>query len=166
MIDRVIVRPREWVEKIIRFNAQVPDPANKQWHLISIYGSSEELLTPENKEILRGMNCQEMLSICFWDITEIQYPNVINAHPNAVLFEVEHAKKIVSFLDGLKDRPGNETLVVHCDAGISRSGAVGSFASDYFGLNYEEFKKMNRVLPNYHVRRLLNLVAGNTPIGS
>lgn len=165
MISRVIVVPRSWVENVIKTNTENPDPTKKQWNLISIYGSSEELLTPANREILKKLNCQKMLSICFWDITDVIYPNVIKAHPDAVLFDKGHAQRIVSFLDRLKSRPESETLIVHCDAGISRSGAVGEFASDYFGLDYAKFKEMNKVLPNHYVKLLLNRAAKNTPIG-
>lgn len=40
-------------------------------------------------------------------------------------------------------------LIVHCTMGVSRSGAVGSFASDMYGLNFNELKKENpQIVPN------------------
>jgi protein tyrosine phosphatase len=44
------------------------------------------------------------------------------------------ARSIIELLDTLKDS-GCKELVVHCAAGISRSGAVAKFANIYLGLD-------------------------------
>lgn len=52
----------------------------------------------------------------------------------------------------------NETsdVFVHCTAGISRSGAVGAFISDYFNNNWEKFMFDNpQVIPNSYISSLL-----------
>ena len=53
---------------------------------------------------------------------------------------------------------------VHCNAGISRSGAIGTFANDYCGMNYSEFLKNNPyIMANSYVLRLLRRESGMTP---
>jgi predicted protein tyrosine phosphatase len=50
------------------------------------------------------------------------------------LFTLFKARSIIELLDTLKDS-GCKELVTHCDAGISRSGAVAKFANIYLGLD-------------------------------
>lgn len=70
-------------------------------------------------------------------------------------FTEEQAKQVVEFIDRNKDK----NFIVHCAAGISRSGAVGRFISDYLGTDKDRFKNMNpHILPNSHVSRLLHKV--------
>ncbi len=61
-------------------------------------------------------------------------------------FSNDQAKSIISFIDNNKDK----NFIVHCVAGISRSGAVGTFISNYLdNVDYEFFKKYNtRIAPN------------------
>ena len=70
----------------------------------------------------------------------------------------EQAKQIVDFVRIEDDRP----IIVHCTAGISRSGAVGEVLNWYFNrfeandLDYRKFEIMHPdIVPNAHVRRLL-----------
>jgi|AntAceMinimDraft_10_1070366.scaffolds.fasta_scaffold103437_2 predicted protein tyrosine phosphatase len=70
-------------------------------------------------------------------------------------FTNEQANQIVNFLDSNKGIIN--TLLVHCAAGISRSGAVGRFALDYLNGDREYFKlNNNHILPNGRVLRMLN----------
>lgn len=69
-------------------------------------------------------------------------------------FSMEQAKELIEFIESNKNK---ETCIVHCSAGISRSGAVGAFVNDYCGGDYFEFKKLNpHILPNGTVSRLLH----------
>jgi predicted protein tyrosine phosphatase len=69
-------------------------------------------------------------------------------------FTVEHAEQILEFLKEHKDK---SLYLVHCDAGISRSGAVGEFIVNFEGLSYYRFKKDNpKVLPNPFILKTLN----------
>ncbi len=68
-------------------------------------------------------------------------------------FSPEQAQELYEFIMSNKDK---KTCVVHCSAGISRSGAVGEFINDLFGESYAEFKRENpHTLPNNLVKRLL-----------
>ena len=82
------------------------------------------------------------------------------------LFDWRDANEIARFLDAL---PEGKTLLVHCQAGISRSGAVAEVANEY--LNgpgaHEEFMRMNPyIIPNSHVRAILRRRLNLVPIGA
>lgn len=67
----------------------------------------------------------------------------------------EQAKEIFDFIKSNSDK---KELFVHCAAGISRSGAVGSFVYEYFGGAYKELlKKHPHILPNGRVTRFLRM---------
>lgn len=66
----------------------------------------------------------------------------------------EQAAELFEFIKKHKDK---EQCIIHCTAGISRSGAIGLFINEFMSQNYNEFKRENpSVLPNYHVYRLLH----------
>jgi predicted protein tyrosine phosphatase len=94
-----------------------------------------------------------VLILWFDDVeTDLQVSPTNNQKCRA--FTEEQGKKIIEFIEKNKDR---KQIVVHCSAGISRSGAVGLFINDYFHLNHEEFRKINPwTSPNAHVSRILN----------
>jgi predicted protein tyrosine phosphatase len=51
------------------------------------------------------------------------------------------------------------SFIIHCSAGISRSGAVAQFINDYFDFDEEKFKLNNPFIhPNPHVFSLLKNV--------
>jgi predicted protein tyrosine phosphatase len=77
-----------------------------------------------------------------------------------ILFNEDMAEKIVNFLEAMDT---SKDLYVHCFAGICRSGAVASFANDYFynkgvidDFERELFASRNRqIVPNRLVYSLL-----------
>ena len=77
---------------------------------------------------------------------------------NAILFDEDMAHAIMRFVDD-----GKLSLLVHCTAGISRSGAVGEVLNWYFNryletntADDEDFVQNNRqILPNTIVRRIM-----------
>jgi predicted protein tyrosine phosphatase len=49
-----------------------------------------------------------------------------------------------------------QIFIVHCGAGISRSGAVATFINDLYGNSYKEFFNDNRhIQPNFTILRRL-----------
>jgi predicted protein tyrosine phosphatase len=75
-------------------------------------------------------------------------------HQETKAFSKDDAIKIIKFLD---DNKSVKTLLIHCAAGISRSGAVGLFTLSYLNGDKEHFNKENKyILPNARVSRLLN----------
>ena len=101
---------------------------------------------PFSEEFLHAEN---LLVLYFDDVDEGQ--------PHAMT--PEQAKQIVDFARIEDPRP----IIVHCTAGISRSGAVGEVLNWYFNRyleddqeDYQRFQIMHRdLVPNAHVRRLL-----------
>ena len=70
------------------------------------------------------------------------------------LFTEEQAKQVLDFVEGLAP---DATLYVHCQAGISRSGAIGLFiAENYTNQNTQAWRRRHsRINPNSHVYSLL-----------
>ena len=77
---------------------------------------------------------------------------------NAILFNKDMALAIMRFVDD-----GNLPLLVHCTAGISRSGAVGEVLNWYFNrylenntADDEDFEQTNRqIMLNTIIRRIM-----------
>lgn len=110
---------------------------NSVSHPAEVPPFSEEFLDAEN------------LLILYFDDVEEGFPNAMTP---------EQAKQIVDFIRIEDDRP----IIVHCTAGISRSGAVGEVLNWYFNRfeaddsDSRKFEIMHPdIVPNSHVRRLL-----------
>ncbi len=100
-------------------------------------------------------NKYNVLVLYFDDVDEDIVVKIIGTDEvvTARAFTMEQAREVIDFIERNKDK---EFCLVHCAAGISRSGAVGTFVSDYFGCNYFDFKKRNPYTnPNNLVMRLL-----------
>jgi len=98
---------------------------------------------------------QNVLRLWFDDVeTDLQ---VSPTNPQKCrAFNEEQAQRIFDFIKANSER----SFMVHCSAGISRSGAVGTFILDYLEGDKEHFKKMNSFIhPNGHISRLLNKLA-------
>lgn len=72
------------------------------------------------------------------------------------IFNSEIAKELVNFIDRNKDK---KTCIIHCTAGVSRSGAIGEFIQRKLGTeSMKTFRKRNKhIHPNRLVRKLLNI---------
>lgn len=69
-------------------------------------------------------------------------------------FTKKQAVKIIEFLESNKNV---NTVLIHCAAGISRSGAVGRVALEYLKGDRDFFKiNNNHISPNARVERMLN----------
>ena len=97
-----------------------------------------------------------LLTLTFDDIcNEPETPEDLG---NSVLFNEDMAHAIMRFVDD-----GKLPLLVHCTAGISRSGAVGEVLNWYFNrylenntADDEDFEQNNRqIMPNTIVRRIM-----------
>ena len=110
----------------------------------SVSFPSEE--PPFSEEFLDAEN----LLILYFDDVDAGFPNAMTA---------EQAREIVDFVRLEDSRP----IIVHCTAGISRSGAVGEVLNWYFNCYLEDNRadywgneRINcDIVPNAHVRRLL-----------
>lgn len=67
----------------------------------------------------------------------------------------EDAIKIVNFIN--KNIQNIETLIVHCEAGISRSAGIGAAISNFFNKDDKEYFESYRYVPNrWCYRNVLN----------
>lgn len=72
----------------------------------------------------------------------------------AIAFTQEQAKIVVDFIEKNKNK---SRCIVHCGAGVSRSGAIATFFNDYLHQDYFQFKLDNpHIQPNNQVIALLN----------
>ena len=89
----------------------------------------------------------------YFDDVEVQSRSRL--HPGYEMFSQEDAKKVIGFLKGC-----DQNLIVHCHAGVSRSGAIGLFAAEYLNADLDYFYRMNpQIWPNQRVLRLLKQCA-------
>ncbi len=129
------------------------------WAVISI-GNTENIECDNDIDLwANGPNnhwlpdCDNVLNINFNDVD-----NSDGKYQGA--FNELHAQEILYFLEDNKDK---NRFIIHCSAGISRSGAIASIAYDYFkSLGYDvkiapEYPKT----PNIFIRSLLNKVIRN-----
>ena len=99
---------------------------------------------------------RNVLNLDFDDIsTPAEWKN-LSSCTQYVLFDDEMAQLIVGFVEKNKDA---SVWIIHCSAGVSRSGAVAQWLKDWLEMKYSV--KPNNVdgcyaTPNPHVLRILN----------
>ncbi len=90
----------------------------------------------------------------------VQYfDDVDNKVTNCTPFNEDQALEIVNFVTR---HTHFDKFIVHCSAGISRSGAVGLFIYDWLKLVSKDairFPDRNQIRPNARVSRLINQIA-------
>ena len=65
-------------------------------------------------------------------------------------------EQALDLFDFIKSNIDKKTCLVHCHAGVSRSGAVGLFINEYLGQNEERFRVLHpNIAPNPHILSLL-----------
>ena len=142
---RIIVKARSFFE--VRQGTIREAELFMKYRIISINDISFPAEPPPFSN--RFIGAENLLVLYFDDVEE--GPNAMTA---------EHAKRIADFaLHPGDDRP----IIVHCSAGISRSGAVGSVFNWYFNrcladneADYRAFGLRHPdLVPNAHVWKLL-----------
>lgn len=149
---KIRVLPRAFFEKI----KATPDESvvldnSKVISINSSWGwDAEPPFSPELQ------NHRNLLILFFDDI--VNEPETPEDLGRSILFAPAMAEQIMRFVDD-----GKMPLLVHCTAGISRSGAVGEVLNWYFNRYLEtnpeddaDFTRNNRqILPNSIVRRIM-----------
>ena len=92
-----------------------------------------------------GERCREVLRLSFLDA------DVLPPDGSGRLFGVDDAQAILSLLD--RQREHVERIVLHCDAGLSRSPAVAAALAVCLGQSDQPF--FRRYRPNMRVYRTL-----------
>lgn len=154
MIEKIIVIPRHAIEGLFERTTWVSTNFKSLTDvaIISIFSyEGDHLITEKFEKRLKQAGCVDILSLLFGDITNNEAEASLDKDLRTRLFTSKQARAIINFLDFLKTKPV-KILLIHCDAGISRSGAVGIFACRYFGLNESLFRIENpNIQPNPYV---------------
>jgi len=146
-VKKLLVMPREFGIYISKRKEKTKGLA-----VISIYSKKEDLLFTE--EVKKRLDC-DVLNLMFADLTPTDYKTNPDLIPKFPTFTKKKAQQTIKFLDSLREKEIN-LLLIHCDAGVSRSGAVGIFACRYLGMDENEFRKEHRNIgPNTLVYDLL-----------
>jgi len=100
-------------------------------------------------------NHENVINFRFDDVEHDNEPSPTQEYETKA-FSKEQATQLYKFI---KKNQNKKICVVHCMAGISRSGAVGAFVNDYCGGDWDQFKRNNRhIVPNPRISRMLNQV--------
>jgi predicted protein tyrosine phosphatase len=169
MIKRIYAVPRQMVGEII--TQSTAGSVATQSLLVSICSSKRERILSEQKhfDMLKSYGFGRVLELFFVDTTLEEFPQFIAQHPGNPtlhLFSHEDARKLVDFIN--ENKYGDiDRLLVHCDAGKSRSGAVAAWAFRYLsreglvGKTSDQFWADNRqISPNPYVAKILCSVSG------
>lgn len=106
-------------------------------------GAFISILDPKTPKILESGG--NVLNLCFEDVDEDLKTNLA--------FDKYIARAIRYFVEVNSDA---KFWLIHCTAGVSRSGAVGEVLSEYFKIPYHQFKRDNpQVIPNVLVKKIL-----------
>ena len=83
------------------------------------------------------LSAYELLNGDYVGILPLIFDDVRNLKDvkGCIVFEDRHARKIKNFVNRHAGR--FEEIMVHCDAGASRSVAVGAALGDFYGWNYD-----------------------------
>lgn len=119
------------------------------------YACFISILDVDNNEQKFDESADNFLQVKMWDIEEDLFENgeLKYEKPND-----NELKKIVDFVNKHKDK---SVFIIHCSAGISRSGSVVTFLYDKFlsEIDKEKFRRENKhIVPNiYILNRLKSL---------
>lgn len=145
----IFVESRKYIEKMYDKN---PDWIQGKY-IISIFSNGDVSPLPGRFNILQ---------LEFDDIADQPDHERAAEKFNLIYFNKYHAKMIHEFIEKIPV-DSKKPFYVHCDAGVSRSGAVGMVLNEYFNkfltanrLDYEAFQMNNsHILPNPLVTRIL-----------
>lgn len=146
---KIKVVPRHFVEKQVDFNSNW---IQNKW-IISIYSKDSTSPLPDRFNILK---------LQFDDVSERDLGGWNSISDNTIFFDEDQAKQIHKFIASIP-MDSDKIFYIHCDAGVSRSGAVGYMLNEWFNkfmtINKEDqsfFQQNNsHIMPNPLVVRLL-----------
>jgi protein-tyrosine phosphatase len=132
--------------------------------IISIQSSSGWDSVPPFQEEVRSL--PNLLCITLDDYFGIPYDE--EERKRVALFSYEIADRIMRFVDD-----GKMPIIIHCTAGISRSGAIGSVLNRYYNSilannkeDYDAFFLLNRkIMPNSNIVRAFSQFLGIDFVG-
>ena len=143
-----ILNRKKFKELMISRNitpSNVNGQENKNTYLISINNTH----TQHTYSYFEEVYASNLLKLYFDDVT-------YNASGN-VLFDSKMAKEVLRFANFIKlNETDNTEIIIHCSAGINRSGSIGKFLSDFFIYTYDRLMLENpQIMGNSVVNNLL-----------
>ena len=114
------------------------------------------IVDPEHEPIFER-DTARIITLRFHDL-DAQWPvdPERDPRPSYVFMNEDHARRIVDHVLKFHQHPEPWEFLVNCMAGISRSGAVGTFVQRVAGIPAEQFLTQNTGLhPNGYVLKLL-----------
>jgi len=133
----------------------LPFHKNEPYVIVSICGVYDAVYG------LDSLSATGILELKFADMTrEYWEKHQSTLHPDS-MFNETHAIKLLDFIYKNKDV---ENWIIHCDAGLSRSGAVASWIANHFGISFQELQDQqdHKIYPNSIVLDVMNEVSGKT----
>jgi predicted protein tyrosine phosphatase len=106
---------------------------------------------PHDHVIIKSKHCRDILCLEFEDIDEVIFHNGAT-FGSCNLFTPKQAEQVVCFLEDYKDFE----VIINCDAGYSRSAAVGMMACEIKGLDHS-WIRFPEYKPNMYVYELLQI---------
>ena len=106
------------------------------------------ILDCDNSEVKYDTDIENFLQVKMWDIEENWFENSVLKYEKPSDIELG---RIVDFINKNKDK---SVFIIHCSAGISRSGAVATFFYDKFlkEIDKEVFRRENKFIrPNLYI---------------
>lgn len=140
---KIVVLPKRLAKEFI---------GDEPWAAISISTYPTEFAN------LNATKRIDLLRLCFADVNKEEDIGRINAlvgqkSEETCFFDFEHAAKIIAFVQGLKDK-GCDLLLVHCEAGVSRSPAIAAALHKIF-VDNDDNLYFKRYQPNSHVYKTI-----------
>lgn len=109
------------------------------------------ITTPDDPPAAIPATAGPVLRLSFHDLETAPGEAFGKVYGPATLFDLDMAQQIVDFVTTMLLQ-NNDRFVAHCDAGVSRSGAVGHWLRDAAGAELRSLKSLS---PNPRVYRLL-----------
>lgn len=143
----ILIRPRDAVERAVRKYMESGERLTDKCSIISIY--SKYGRSPVIDSVA---DSDWVLKLEFDDVEPCDLAWQPAASCDYVLFSQQQAEQVRDFFNKLKEtrtRFEKLPLVVHCDAGVSRSGAVGLMANYEFNLRHISTGQYDQILAFY-----------------
>lgn len=153
---QIVVLSRLMFERYMKEKNITPENVEqlKDVFMISIQNDAEDNLDETYKPTFTE-NKENVHVVKFSDVTKDIPVKLIGSNETVIAKAIteQQAKEMYEFIKKHKQK---KVCVVHCTAGISRSGAVGTFIAELMGVSYKDFIAANRgIQPNERVLRFL-----------
>ena len=169
--------PKEWYEKRIDLEGDTEIGAGNPRafltaHNINAFAAYDMLKLPENTVMISINNVDEelfelhldrkdprILTVVFADITKPL--DLRNCRGNGKIIQPVDDKTILKMIEFIRTHK-DKNFIIHCAAGISRSGATALFINKVYGHQLKE-RFWNLSHPNPYVLNKLLVLSGNDP---